>query len=52
MEWKSAIANVKAKLIGIPTKVALELSGMDKPEYIQARLTKVIDEALVELGKE
>jgi hypothetical protein len=52
VEWKSAIANVKAKLIGIPTKVALELSGMDKPEDIQARLSAVIDEALIELGEQ
>lgn len=49
--WRNAIANVKAKLIGIPTKVALELSGIDKPEDIEARLTQVIDEALNELGK-
>ena len=49
-EWKSAIAAVKAKLISIPTKVALELSGLDKPDEIQSRLTQVIDEALIELG--
>ena len=48
--WKNAIANVKAKLIGIPAKLALELSGLEKPETIQARLTQVIDEALIELG--
>ena len=51
-EWRNAIANVKAKLIGIPAKTALELSGLDKPEDIQVRLTQVIDEALVELGGE
>ena len=49
--WKNAIANVKAKLIGIPAKMALELSGLEKPEDIQARLTQVIDEALIELGQ-
>lgn len=48
--WKNAIAKTKAKLIGLPAKLALELSGMDKPEEIQAKLTQVIDEALVELG--
>jgi hypothetical protein len=48
--WKNAIANTKAKFINIPAKLALELSGMDKPEDIQTRLTQVIDEALVELG--
>ncbi len=50
--WKNAIANAKAKLINIPAKLALELSGLDKPEDIQARLAQVIDEALIELGSE
>ncbi len=50
--WKNAIANAKAKLINIPAKLALELSGLDKPEDIQARLGQVIDEALIELGSE
>ena len=50
--WKNAIANAKAKLINIPAKLALELSGLDKPEDIQARLSRVIDEALIELGSE
>ena len=49
--WKNAIANVKAKFINMPAKLALELSGLDKPEDIQARLTVVIDEALIELGE-
>jgi hypothetical protein len=49
--WKSAIAKTKAKFISIPAKLALELSGMDKPEDVQVRLTQVIDEALVELGR-
>jgi hypothetical protein len=48
--WKGAIAKAKAKFISIPAKLALELSGLDKPEDIQARLTQVIDEALIELG--
>jgi Ni,Fe-hydrogenase I large subunit len=50
--WKNAIANAKAKLINIPAKLAWELSGIDKPEDIQARLAQVIDEALIELGSE
>ena len=49
--WKNAIANVKAKMMAIPTKMALELLGLEKPEDIQIRLSEVIDEALVELGK-
>ena len=49
---KNAIANAKAKLINIPAKLAWELSGLDKPEDIQRRLVRVIDEALIELGSE
>ena len=48
--WKNAIAKTKAKFISLPAKLALELSGLDKPSDIQARLTVVIDEALNELG--
>lgn len=50
--WQNAIANAKAKLINIPAKLAWELSGLDKPEDIRARLARVIDEALIELGSE
>lgn len=50
IEWQNAIANTKAKFISIPAKLALELLGMERPEDIQARLTRVIDEALNELG--
>lgn len=50
-EWKNAIANVKAKMLAIPAKLALELSGLEKPEDIQLRLNQVIDEALIELGE-
>ncbi|HEY9768806.1 MAG TPA: hypothetical protein V6C71_09965 [Coleofasciculaceae cyanobacterium] len=48
--WKGAIAKTKAKFIALPAKLALELSGMDRPEDIQARLAQVIDEALIEMG--
>ena len=50
VEWQNAIAGAKAKFISLPAKLALELSGMERPEDIQARLTQVIDEALIELG--
>ena len=49
-EWKNRIANVRAKLLAIPAKVALELSGLSNPKKIMARLRQVIDEALNELG--
>ena len=42
---------IKAKLIAIPAKLALELSGIDKPEDIQARLRQVVDETLMELSE-
>ena len=51
-EWKNRIANVKAKLLAIPAKVALELSGLSNPKKIMARLRQVIDEALNELGEQ
>lgn len=49
-EFKNAIANVKAKLLAIPAKLALELSGISSPNKIMARLRQVIDEALLEFG--
>ena len=48
--WQSAIAKTKAKFIAMPAKLALELSGMDKPQDIEIKLRQVIDEALIELG--
>lgn len=50
--WKNEIINVRAKMLAIPSKMALELSGLDKPEDIQERLNRVIDEALIELSGE
>ena len=47
--WANLIANCCAKFNGLPTKLALELSGM-KPEDIQGRLSQAIDEALLELA--
>lgn len=49
--WKSAIVKTKAKFVSIPAKLALELSGMNKPEDMQCRLMQVIDEALIELSE-
>lgn len=42
---------IKAKLISIPSKLALELSGLDQPEQIKIRLDQVVDETLLELSK-
>jgi hypothetical protein len=49
--WRDYVSKAKAKFISLPAKLALELSGL-KPEEIQARLTQVIDEALIELGSD
>ena len=48
--WNSYILRCRAKLLSLPTKLALELAGIEQPEIIQERLTKVIDEALAELS--
>jgi seryl-tRNA synthetase len=45
------VSKARAKFINIPAKMALELSGLE-PQGIQARLTTVIDEALIELGSQ
>lgn len=47
--WKNAIAACKSKFLAIPSRLALELSGMDNPEAIQGRITEVVEEALKEL---
>jgi phage terminase Nu1 subunit (DNA packaging protein) len=49
--FQNVIANAKAKLINIPSKIALELLGMTDPESIQVRLMEVILEALEELSQ-
>ena len=48
--WANLIQACKAKLIAVPSKLALELSGMDDPEAIQERLQEEIDTALTELS--
>jgi phage terminase Nu1 subunit (DNA packaging protein) len=49
--FQNLIANAKAKLINIPSKIALELLSMTTPEMIQGRLMEVILEALEELSQ-
>ena len=50
-EWANFIQACKAKLIAVPSKLALELSGIDDPEAIQERLQEEIDTALTELSE-
>ena len=49
--WANLIQACKAKLIAVPSKLALELSGMDDPEAIQERLQEEIYTALTELSE-
>ena len=50
-QWANFIQACKAKLIAVPSKLALELSGMDDPEVVQERLQEEIDTALTELSE-
>lgn len=49
--WRGFINHAKAKLIALPAKLALELTGLTKPEDMQARLDIAVDEVLIELGE-
>lgn len=49
-EVKDAFARIKSKLTAIPSRVALELSGLTNPKAISALLEEVIDEVLQELS--
>jgi hypothetical protein len=48
--WANLIANCTAKFNSIPAKLALELSGINKPEQIESILRSGIEEALSELS--
>jgi phage terminase Nu1 subunit (DNA packaging protein) len=50
--WSSYIANCRAKLLSIPSKIAPELSGLDDPTDCQTLLTTVLHDALSELAKD
>ncbi|MFM1842002.1 MAG: hypothetical protein RLZZ490_738 [Cyanobacteriota bacterium] len=49
-ELDDAFAKVKAKLMTIPNRMALEIAGLDDPKEIQDRLEEVCREALDELN--
>lgn len=51
-EWANAITKAKTKLLGLPDRLALELSHQSDPAVIKYRLSQVIDEALQELSDE
>lgn len=47
--WKGYVLRCRAKLLSLPNKLALELSGIDNEAEIEQILQKTIDEALAEL---
>jgi len=49
-ELNDVFAKVKAKLLTIPNRMALEIAGLDDPKEIQDRLEEVCREALDELN--
>jgi phage terminase Nu1 subunit (DNA packaging protein) len=50
--WSDYILAARAKLLGIPTKLAYELASIANPLEIEGILREVIDEALLELARE
>lgn len=48
--WIDLITNCVSKFQTVPSKLALQLSGMDIPEEIQQLLSEVINENLAELA--
>ena len=49
-QWAGTITRAKSRFLGIPDRLALELSQESDPRVIQARLTSVILEGLQELA--
>lgn len=49
-EWQNLIINARAKLLGLPTKLAYELASLEDPVKVEIVLQKAIDKILIELG--
>ena len=49
-DLETAFLSARAKLLGIPTRLSLQLSGLSDPKAIAALLTSTIDEALESLS--
>ena len=49
LAWKGYVLRCRAKLLSLPTKLALELASLNSESEIQQILEKTIDEALQEL---
>lgn len=50
--WSKYISACRARLLSLPTRVALELSQISNPTLIQQLLREAVDESLFELGGE
>lgn len=48
--WSKFVLSCRSRLLGLPSKVAYELSGVSDPVLIQQILQEVVDEAIAELG--
>lgn len=48
--WSKYVLSCRSRLLGMPAKVAYELSGVSDPTLIQQILQEVVDEAIAELG--
>ena len=49
-EWTDSVARAKNKLLGLPDRLALEVSQLSEPKAVRDRLMEVIVEALEELS--
>jgi phage terminase Nu1 subunit (DNA packaging protein) len=52
LAWSGYIASCKALLLGLPTRLALELAGVSDPKLVQQMIQESIDQALLELSNE
>jgi len=51
-EYSNYVLACRAKLLGMPTKLAYELIEMNNPNIIENKIEQAIDEALLELASE
>lgn len=52
MAWSAFIIGCRAKLLSLPSKLALQLAAISEASEIKGILEETIDEALLELGSE
>jgi phage terminase Nu1 subunit (DNA packaging protein) len=52
LAWSAYIAACKGLLLGLPTRLALDLAGINDPKKILILIQESVDEALIELSHE